>query len=143
MSTTEFPEESRSYPGQKPLPPGKRVWTGWFAPWRRSLGTWGFAMNRVAGIGLTVYLYLHLIVLSMLLGGPEKWDPFIRLTRSPFFLTLDVVLIAGCLAHGLNGLRVALVGSGMLVRWQRPLFIALVVLMVTLLVVGGVLVFTV
>ena len=32
------------------------------------------------------------------------------LARSPYFLTLDVVLLAGILIHGLNGLRVALTG---------------------------------
>ncbi len=134
--------ESRAYPGQTPREPQKRVLGGWFAPWKRSLGTWGFVLNRVAGIGLVVYLYLHLIVLSTLLRGEDGWNQFVALAKQPAFLTLDVILIAGILGHGLNGLRVALVGSGVLVKWQRPLFIVFVLLMLALLVWGAVLVFT-
>ncbi len=83
---------------------------------------WAFALNRITGIGLVVYLYLHLVVLSMLAGGPESWDSFVRLARSRAFLALDVLLIAGALIHGLNGVRVALTGFGVGVRTQKALF---------------------
>jgi succinate dehydrogenase / fumarate reductase cytochrome b subunit len=141
MPSTEIPGESKAYPGHSPEPPKKRVMDGWFAPWKRSLGTWGFALNRVAGLGLVVYLFLHLIILSLLLRGPESWDTFIALAKSPAFLVLDIVLIAGIVGHGLNGLRVALVGTGLLVRWQRSLFLVLIVVMLVLFAIGSVLVF--
>ena len=53
---------------------------------------------------------------------------------SPYFLTLDVVLLAGILIHGLNGLRVALTGFDIGVKAQKALFgtlmlVALVALM--------------
>ncbi|MBI4770426.1 MAG: succinate dehydrogenase, cytochrome b556 subunit [Chloroflexi bacterium] len=89
---------------------------------KRRTGMWAFALNRITGIGLVVYLYLHLVVLSMLAGGPESWDSFVRLARSRAFLALDVLLIAGALIHGLNGVRVALTGFGVGVRTQKALF---------------------
>jgi len=55
------------------------------------------------------YLYLHLAVLSMLLRGPGAWDAFVSLARTPYFLTLDVILLAGILIHGLNGWLEALI----------------------------------
>jgi succinate dehydrogenase / fumarate reductase cytochrome b subunit len=85
---------------------------------------------------------LHLVVLSLLTRGPEGWDPFVALARSPAFLLLDVVLLAGIIGHGLNGLRVALIGTGILVRWQRQLLVGLAVIGVLLLILSGILVFS-
>ena len=44
------------------------------------------------------------------------------LARSPYFLTLDVILIAGILIHGLNGLRVTLTGLDVGVKAHKALF---------------------
>ena len=42
--------------------------SGWFDPRGRALGGFAFSANRVTGLGLVFYLYLHLAVLSMLLS---------------------------------------------------------------------------
>ena len=94
----------------------------WFDVRRRHLGSWAFALNRLTGLGLTAYLFLHLAVLSTLLQGEAGWDRFLALARSPLLLTLDVILIFGILFHGLNGIRVALVGMGVGARHHRALF---------------------
>jgi succinate dehydrogenase / fumarate reductase cytochrome b subunit len=83
---------------------------------------WAYAVNRITGIGLVVYLYLHLAVLSLLSRGPTAWDSFVSMARSPFYLSLDVILLAGILIHGLNGLRIALTGFDVGVRQQKMLF---------------------
>ena len=41
----------------------------WFDVRKRSVSSWAFALNRLTGLGLTLYLFLHLIVLSTLLRG--------------------------------------------------------------------------
>jgi succinate dehydrogenase / fumarate reductase cytochrome b subunit len=94
----------------------------WFDLRRRKLGMWAYALNRLTGIGLVVYLYLHLGVLSLLARGQSSWDSFVSLARSPYYLALDVLLLAGILIHGLNGLRVALTGFDIGVRAQKTLF---------------------
>ena len=96
----------------------------WLDPRGRHLGTWAFVANRLTGLGLVGYLYLHLVILSTLLRGPEAWDGLVGLFRHPLFLGLDVLLVLGLAVHGLNGLRVALVGSGLLVDRQRALLVA-------------------
>jgi succinate dehydrogenase / fumarate reductase cytochrome b subunit len=97
---------------------------------KRRLGMIAYVLNRITGIGLVAYLYLHLIILSMLAGGPGSWDPFVTLAKSPAFLALDVVLIAGWLIHGLNGVRVGLNGFGIGVRAQKAMFVGLMVVAV-------------
>jgi succinate dehydrogenase / fumarate reductase, cytochrome b subunit len=109
----------------------------WFDVRRRKAGSWAYALNRITGIGLVVYMYLHLVVLSMLLRGPGSWDAFVSLARSPYFLALDVILFAGALIHGLNGLRLALTSFAIGVKIQKALFsMVMIVTVVTLAVVA-------
>jgi succinate dehydrogenase / fumarate reductase cytochrome b subunit len=96
----------------------------WLDPRGRHLGTWAFVANRLTGLGLVAYLYLHLVILSTLLRGPQAWDGLVELFHHPLFLAFDVLLVLGLAIHGLNGLRVALVGSGLLVDRQRALLAA-------------------
>jgi len=114
----------------------------WFDVRHRKMGMWAYALNRITGIGLVVYLYLHLVVLSTLSRGPGAWDAFVSLARQPYFLILDVILLAGILIHGLNGLRLAHT-SFIETKFQKVLFgglmlVALVALSVaTLKIFGG------
>lgn len=100
---------------------------GWLDPRGRGLGMWAFAMHRITGIGLVVYLVFHLLVLSILAQGQAGWDSFVALARTPVFLALDIVLIAGVLIHGLNGVRVTLNGVGFGLRRQGSAFVGLMV----------------
>lgn len=102
--------------------------SGWFDPRGRAIGSWAFAVNRITGLGLVFYLYLHLAVLSMLLGGAGSWSDFLRLATTGAFLGLDVLLLFGLLFHGLNGIRVALVGTGIVPDRQKALFWAFTVI---------------
>ena len=99
----------------------------WFDVRRLRIGNVAYILNRLTAIGLVAYLYIHLVVLSMLTQGPSGWDPFIKIARTPFFLSLDVILLAGILIHGLNGIRVGLTGFGVGVRGQKPLFVAFMI----------------
>lgn len=109
---------------------------------RRGLGMWAYALNRITGIGLVVYLYLHLIVLSLLAQGASGWDAFIALAKTPLFLALDVILLIGLLIHGLNGLRVTLNALNIGVAAQKQLFIVVIALVVLLGLTGAIRIFT-
>lgn len=121
----------------------RRPLIAWFDVRKRQVGSWAFALNRLTGLGITLYLILHLIVLSTLAQGESGWDQFIKLARHPLFLLLDVVLIFGILFHGLNGIRVALVGMGIGVRSQRTLFVVLTGITLVALVLSAFLVYTI
>lgn len=120
----------------------KRPLKAWFDVRSRRMGSWAFALNRLTGIGLTLYLLIHLGVLTILLQGEQAWDNFIAVAKSPFFLALDVILLIGLLFHGLNGVRVALVGMGIGVKNQRSLFTVLMILGAILFLVGAFLIAT-
>ncbi len=96
--------------------------SGWLELRPRGAGMLAFMLHRISGIGLVVYLYLHLALLAQLREGPAAWDGFVRTMRSPLVSILDAILLFGILIHGLNGLRLTLVGLGVLVRYQKLLF---------------------
>jgi succinate dehydrogenase / fumarate reductase cytochrome b subunit len=97
---------------------------GWLDVRGRRLGGWAFILNRVTGLGVLFYLYLHLIVLSQLAAGPSSWNALLNWFLNPIFLVLDVVLLAGLLIHGLNGIRLTLVEFGLVVSRQKALLLA-------------------
>lgn len=121
----------------------KRPLLAWFDVRRDRVGSWAFALNRLTGLGLTLYLAIHLAVLYLLTQGESRWDTFVEIVRSPFFLALDVVLIFGILFHGLNGMRVALVGLGVGARRHRTMFWILSAIGLVLLLISAWLVFTI
>lgn len=99
----------------------------WFDPRNRKLGTWAFILNRVTALGLTLYLFMHLTVLGTLAKGPEAYDGFIRLAKTPVILVGETLVIAAAIIHGLNGIRIALNSFGIGTRYQKEIFITLMV----------------
>ena len=127
--------------GGRAGPARRRGIAGWFDPRGRRLGGWAFALNRLSGLGVLAYLYLHLVVLSTFARGPEAWNSFVAIASNPLVLVMDVVLLAGLLVHGLNGIRVSLVGLGLVANRQKAMFLALMVIAVLVLAIGAVRIF--
>ena len=102
-------------------PSARRFWS-WFIPFRRDIGSWAFALNRVTAIGLTFYLFLHLGVLGLLARGPGAYDQFLELTENPFIKLGEWLVVAAAILHGLNGIRIVLTSFGVGVTSQKQLF---------------------
>lgn len=127
--------------GAPPRPSRLRATARWLDVRHRGSGTWAYVANRITGLALVGYLYVHLAVLSLLASGPASYDRFVDVMRSPIFLALDVVLVAGWVIHALNGLRLTVVGLGFGVRTQRTMLIGATVAGVVATVTAGVLLF--
>ena len=108
-----------------PNQPEANNWPRWFDPRSRSLGTFGFILNRVTALGLTLYLLMHLVALGQLAKGADAYDGFIALVKNPLFKLGELLVIAAGVIHGLNGIRIALNSFGIGVRRQKSTFIAL------------------
>lgn len=113
---------------------GRRGLRGWLTHPGSGTPTWAFLANRVSALILVGYLYLHLVVLSMLVRGADSWNSFLAIAGTKAFVAVDLVLFAAVVWHGANGVRLALVGTGIGVRRQRALLVGVVV--VTVLVIG-------
>jgi succinate dehydrogenase / fumarate reductase, cytochrome b subunit len=108
-------------------PSARRFWS-WFIPFRRDIGGWAFALNRITAIGLTIYLFLHLVILGKLAQGPGAYDQFLELTENPFIKLGEWAVVAAAILHGLNGIRIVLTSFGVGVTRQKQLFFGLMVL---------------
>ncbi len=100
----------------------------WFDPRGKTLGTYGFMLNRITALGLTLYLFLHLIVLGTLAQGPDAYDNFLKLIENPILKFGELLVVAAVFLHGLNGIRIGLNSFGIAVPRQREFFIGVVVL---------------
>jgi succinate dehydrogenase / fumarate reductase cytochrome b subunit len=127
---------------QRNSPSPIRFWT-WFDPIGRQAGGWAYILHRVTALGLTFYLYLHLIVLGQLAKGPEGYDQFLVLARSPVFVFGEWLVVAAAFLHGLNGLRIALTTFGVSVTRQKQLFFGLMAIAAIAILIFGIRMFTV
>ncbi len=99
----------------------------WFDPRNRQVGTWAFILNRITALGLTFYLFLHLIALGQLAQGPEAYNAFIALAKTPVVKIGEMLVLAAGIIHGLNGIRIVLNSLGVGVRTQKATFLGLMV----------------
>jgi succinate dehydrogenase / fumarate reductase cytochrome b subunit len=93
-----------------------RRWS-WAAAFTRSKGDprlygpglWAWILHRVTGLLLGLYLVLHLWTLGFVLAGSDALNSILAYLNRPIFHLLDLILFAGFLYHGLNGVRITLV----------------------------------
>jgi succinate dehydrogenase / fumarate reductase cytochrome b subunit len=106
--------------------------------YRWELGFWAFLLMRISGVALTVYLFLHINVLSNLLAGPEKFNEIMETVQSPLFKFFELALLGAVLFHALNGVRILWIDFGSAVFHHKTWFWAIFVATVILFMIGAV-----
>lgn len=76
--------------------------------YRGGIGQWAWAVNRVAGLGVLLFLALHIVDIFVAGFGPSLFDELLFIYKGPVIRILDIFLVFGLLYHGLNGLRLTL-----------------------------------
>ncbi len=89
--------------------------------WQLS-GMVAWTIQRVTGILLLFYLFLHVHTVSKLSQGPAAFNQAMATFGSPFFKLLEIGLFGIVVLHALNGIRVTLVDLGVAVGKQRQMF---------------------
>lgn len=85
-------------------------------------GWWAWFLQRLTGVALVGYLFLHILVISTVQAGEDAFDNVLIVLQKPFFVVLDLFLIAAVLYHALNGVRVLLFDLGIGLKQQAGLF---------------------
>lgn len=96
-------------------------------------GMLSWALHRFTGVGVLLFLALHIVDTFLIGFGPEVYDQIIALYKTPFMRVMEVVLGAAVLFHALNGVRIILIDfwpAG--TRYQVQMFWAEVVIFVLL-----------
>src|SRR5687767_10328600 len=90
--------------------------------WRYS-GMLAFVIQRVTGLALLAYLFLHVLTIHQL-REPARFDESMRMFDSPLFKLGEIGLLGAVILHALNGVRLTLIdmGVGVTATRQRQMF---------------------
>lgn len=72
----------------------------------RKHGLWlAFALHRISGVALALFLPVHFLVLSLALTHPERLDGFLNWTQLPMVKLAEFGLVFLLSVHIFGGLR--------------------------------------
>lgn len=74
--------------------------------YRGKLGQWSWAAHRASGLGIVLFIYLHIIDTSWAAFYPSLYAKAIFLYQSPLFTIGEFFLVAAVVYHAINGYRI-------------------------------------
>lgn len=106
-----------------------------YVGYRGKEGQWSFLLHRITGLGVLLFLLIHIVDTSFVYFLPNLYGEVINLYRSTLFGILEIGLIFCLFFHGVNGVRIAYLDLIRPVDWnqaseRRSAVIALVVTLV-------------
>lgn len=99
--------------------------------YRGKEGQWSWIFHRLTGVGVLLFLFIHIVDTFLVGFGPAVYDKMMELYRNPVFMVSEIFLFAAVLYHSLNGVRIIIVDfwpSG--ARYHKQLFYAVMTLFV-------------
>ncbi len=69
-------------------------------------------LHRVTGLGLALYIFMHIYVIHYISQGKEAFNEVMAIVQSPIFHLAEVTLLGAVAFHALNGIRVVLIDYG-------------------------------
>lgn len=75
--------------------------------YRGAIGQWSWVLHRITGLGVVLFLTLHVIDTSWAVFYPELYVKAIAAYQSPLFTLGEFALVACVVYHALNGIRIA------------------------------------
>ncbi len=102
-------------------------------------GFMAWLLMRITGVGIVIFLPIHIWGLQNLLSGPETFNQYIKLYSHPLFKLGEIALLGAIIFHALNGIRIMLVDFGTGWRNHKILFWIVVAIGVILFIAGAIL----
>ena len=97
---------------------------GMINPTRYGIERVAYLLMRLSGLGLLAYFVAHIYETSNILRGQVGWNEFLELTQTTEGHIFLAIVIAMCVFHTVNGIRVMLghggVGVGKSARPDYP-----------------------
>jgi len=102
--------------------------------YRGALGQWSWVLHRISGLGVVLFLTLHVIDTSWSVFYPELYVRAIAIYQTPLFTIGEFALVAAVVYHAFNGLRIIILDyRPALWRYQaRAAWIVLLASVITL-----------
>ena len=75
--------------------------------YKGAIGQWSWVLHRLTGLGVVLFLFLHVIDTAWAVTDPSSYAHAIATYQSPLFTIGEFGLIFAVVYHALNGLRIA------------------------------------
>lgn len=87
---------------------------GWFYAGRYGPQRYAYTLQRLTGLGIIVYLLIHIFITGTKISGQETWNEVVRdlLVGNPLLHFGEFVLFMAILIHAINGFRLLWVELG-------------------------------
>lgn len=85
---------------------------------------WAFAVHRVSGVALALFLPVHFWALAQALQGEARLDSFLRWSEHPGVKAAEVGLVLLLAAHMAGGVRLLMLEFLPWRNWQKNLLAA-------------------
>lgn len=76
--------------------------------YRGDISMWAWFFHRLTGIGIFVFLLVHIVDTALIGWGRDVYDAVVQLYHHPVFRVGEILLIGVVLFHALNGVRVVI-----------------------------------
>lgn len=96
-------------------------------------GQWAWMLHRVTGLGVVLFLILHILDIFLMAAGEETFEKFLNLYTAAPFRVLESGLIFAVIYHALNGARIIIIdfwpqfGRYQRVLWRAQLTLAILI----------------
>jgi succinate dehydrogenase / fumarate reductase cytochrome b subunit len=102
-------------------------------------GMWSWLLHRIAGLGVLLFLLVHIVDISLLNFGPKVYNEGIALFGTGIVRVITLALVAALFYHSFNGVRIILIDFWpKAVRFQGRMFAIVMVLTILAFVALGV-----
>jgi succinate dehydrogenase / fumarate reductase cytochrome b subunit len=82
-----------------------------------------WAFHRITGLGVLLFLLLHIVDIFLVNYGPEVFNELLFLYRHPVFRIGEIILVGAVYYHAANGVRIMLIDFWPAAyRYERQLF---------------------
>lgn len=74
--------------------------------YRGGPGMLAWALHRVSGIAVLLFLFMHILETTMIGFGPDLYNATINIYKQPWFKPIEFLLVAAVIYHAGNGIVV-------------------------------------
>ena len=69
-------------------------------------GMWTWILHRLTGLGILLFLVIHVIETGLIIYSPGFYDEALGLYKNPVFRFAELLIFFSVLYHAVNGLRI-------------------------------------
>jgi succinate dehydrogenase / fumarate reductase cytochrome b subunit len=69
-------------------------------------GQWTWVLHRLTGLGVLLFLIVHVVDTGIIIYSPSLYDEALALYKNPVFRIAELLIFFSVLFHAMNGLRI-------------------------------------